>query len=182
MAWNMASTVWKRPLPPTTWIVFVRVLIASVLVISSCSAYPKQSRLFTQAIGRSQTSGAIIPRYLGQSGLAMAQFCSGRKSALDDLETALKEMQSYQNPVGAASAAQMMGVCLMQTGALDRAESYLNIACDFYRRSGMIPYLSRSLSNLAQLFEKENRFKERAENSGGDANHTARMNLMFSSE
>ena len=120
---------------------------------------PEAESAFIQAIGRSQTSGAIIPRFLGQAGLAMAQFFRGHMPALADLEKAMVEMQNYQNPVGAASAAQMLGACLMQTGELDRAEGYLNRACDFYRGTGMIPYLRRGLSMLMQLLEKQNRDK-----------------------
>ena len=121
---------------------------------------PEAESAFAQAIERSQVSGATIPRYLGQAGLAMAQFCSGRVPALQDLEEALEEMQKYQNPVGAASAAQMLGSCLIQRGELDRAESYLNMARDFYQRTKMIPYLSRVLTLLAQLLDQQDRLQE----------------------
>ena len=121
---------------------------------------PEAESAFAQAIERSQVSGATIPRYLGQAGLAMAQFCSGRVPALQDLKEALEEMQKYQNPVGAASAAQMLGSCLIQRGELDRAESYLNMARDFYQRTKMIPYLSRVLTLLAQLLDQQDRLQE----------------------
>jgi transcriptional regulator with XRE-family HTH domain/tetratricopeptide (TPR) repeat protein len=115
---------------------------------------------FKEAIERSETSGAIIPKLLGQAGLAMSQFCNGHVEAIQDLETALVEMQGYNNHVGAANAAQMLGTCLIQSGDPKRAEIYLNMARDFYRRAEMRPYLVRTLSSLAQLFEKQERSVE----------------------
>ena len=51
----------------------------------------------------------------------------------------------------------------MQSGDLERAEVYLNMACDFYRRSEMVPYLVRSLPYLAQLLKGQQRFAEAQE-------------------
>jgi len=48
----------------------------------------------------------------------------------------------------------------MQSGDLERAERYLNMACDFYRHSEMVPYLVRSLASLAQLYERQKRLSE----------------------
>jgi len=113
---------------------------------------------FQEAVGRSETIGAFIHKCLGRAGLAMAQFLGGRADAIQELETGLAEMQGYNHPVGAANVAQMLGACLILSGDLERAESYLNMACDFYRRSEMIPYLIRSLLSLAQLFEEQKHF------------------------
>ena len=52
------------------------------------------------------------------------------------------------------------GSCLMQAGDLERAEHFLNMASDFYRQTEMYPYLVRTLSSLAQLFENQQRFFE----------------------
>jgi tetratricopeptide (TPR) repeat protein len=115
---------------------------------------------FTEAVKRSQLTGAVIPQLLVQAGLAMAQFCEGRLEAIADLETALATMQTYNDPVGAAEAARMLGVCLTQLGDLDRAEAHLQSAADFYRRLEMRPYLVRTLFSLAQLFTQQDRLAE----------------------
>ncbi|HZD09780.1 MAG TPA: hypothetical protein VE553_00410, partial [Candidatus Binatia bacterium] len=118
---------------------------------------------FNEAIKRSQLIGAITSRLLGQAGLAMTQFWSGRAAAANDLETALVEMQGIDNRVGAANAAQMLGACLMQSGDLPRAEETLTTARDFYQGTGMRPYLLRTLSSLAQLYEVQERPAEAQE-------------------
>ncbi len=110
---------------------------------------------FTEAVKRSEMTGAIIPQLLGQAGLAMAQFCGGRIEAIADLETALATMQAYNNHVGAADAARMLGTCLLQLGDLDRAEGHLNRALHFYRQTEMRPYLVRTLFTLAQLYTQQ---------------------------
>ena len=115
---------------------------------------------FTEAVKRSKLTGAVIPQLLGQAGLAMAQFCEGRLEAIADLETALATMQTYNDPVGAAEAARMLGVCLTQLGDLDRAEAHLRSAADFYRRLEMRPYLVRTLFSLAQLFTQQDHLAE----------------------
>lgn len=112
---------------------------------------------FQEAIKRSENSGAIIPQLLGQAGLAMAQFFSGHAEAIQNLEAAMRDLQAHHNPVGAANAAQMLGICLMQSGDLQRAEEFMNMARDFYEQTQMAPYLVRSLSSLMQLFKQENR-------------------------
>lgn len=112
---------------------------------------------FTEAVKRSEMTGAIIPQLLGQAGLAMAQFCGGRSEAIADLEAALVAMQTYNNHAGAADAARMLGTCFLQLGDLDRAEGHLNRALDFYRQTQMRPYLVRTLFTLAQLFTQQGR-------------------------
>jgi tetratricopeptide (TPR) repeat protein len=110
---------------------------------------------FTEAVKRSEMTGAIIPQLLGQAGLAMAQFCAGRIEAIADLETVLATMQAYNNHVGAAETARMLGTCLVRVGDLGRAESHLTWAIDFYRQMDMRPYLVRTLFTLAELFTQQ---------------------------
>ena len=112
---------------------------------------------FTEAIKRSEVTGAIIPQLLGEAGLAMAQFCAGRFEAIVDLETVLAQMQAYNNHVGAAEAARMLGMCLVRVGDLGRAEVCLTRALDFYREVEMRPYLVRTLFALADLFTQQDR-------------------------
>ncbi len=118
---------------------------------------PEATSAFEEAIRRSETTGAIIPELLGQAGLAMSRFCSGRTEAIQDLEAVGTAMQSYHDYVGEADVARMLGTCLVQLGDLERAESYLNTALAFYRRMEMRPYQMRALMSLAQLFEQQNR-------------------------
>lgn len=118
---------------------------------------PEATSAFEEAIKRSEITGAIIPKLLGQAGLAMSQFCSGRVAAIEDLESALADMKTYNDHVGAADVARMLGTCLTESGDLERAERYLSMALDFYRRMEMRPYLVRVLSSLAQLFEQQER-------------------------
>jgi tetratricopeptide (TPR) repeat protein len=112
---------------------------------------------FAEAVKRSEMTGAIVPKLLGQAGLAMAQFFDGRVEAIADLETTLATMQTYNDHAGAAEVARMLGTCLIQLGDLGRAEGYLTKALDFYRQMGMRPYLVRTLFTLAQLFVQQDR-------------------------
>jgi transcriptional regulator with XRE-family HTH domain/tetratricopeptide (TPR) repeat protein len=112
---------------------------------------------FAEAIKRSEMTGAIIPRLLGQAGLAMSQFQNGRVEAIADMETTLATMQTYDDHVGAADVARTLGECLSTLGELDRAEDYLNSALDFFRRMEMRPYIVRTLFALAELFTRQSR-------------------------
>ena len=67
------------------------------------------TQAFEEAIERSKKSGAVIPRLMGQAGLAMAQFCNGSIEAIQDLETAMTSLKRFDNHVGAANAAHMFG-------------------------------------------------------------------------
>lgn len=122
--------------------------------------YPEASNAFERGIERSEISGAIVPRLMSRAGLAMSRFCGGDKSATQDLEAIIGEMQSYQNYLGAANAAHMLGTCLIQTGQLERAEQHLNIALDYYRQLGLRPYLARTLFSLANLYQEETHYPE----------------------
>lgn len=115
---------------------------------------------FAEAVKRSEVSGAVIPQLLGQAGLAMTEFFQGHQEAITEMETVLTTMQSYNDHVGAAEIARMLGTCLIQLGKLDQAEKYLKIAEDFYQRMEMVPYLARTLTGLAQLFTRQERTAE----------------------
>ena len=121
---------------------------------------PAAMAAFEESINRSAVSGAIMPKLMAQSGLAMVRFCVGHNDAIRDLEASVADMQAYQNLVGAANAAQMLGTCLIQSGEWARAEHYLEFAREFYRGSGMRPYLIRTLSALAQLYDQRARTAE----------------------
>ena len=112
-------------------------------------------KAFEESISRSETIGATIHQVLGQAGLAAARFFNGQQSSLRDLQTALNNLQKYQNFVGAASADHLLGICLMNSSKFEDAERHLLMACDFYRKTGISPYLIRSLVTLIQLFEKQ---------------------------
>jgi tetratricopeptide (TPR) repeat protein len=125
---------------------------------------PEAVSAFEKGIERSNISGAIIPLLNGQAGLAMAQFYSGRLEAIEDLEGVVAKMNLYEHYVGAANANFMLGMCLFQLGLLDRAETHITNAVDYYRRSQMRPFLARTLSGLTALLEKQGRLSEAQKN------------------
>ncbi len=109
---------------------------------------------FERGIERSEISGAVIPLLNARAGLARIYFMNGHTSAAEDLENIMSEMRRYGNEVGAAKASLMLGNCLLQTGDLSRAETYLNQAVDYYRQAKMQPFLARALIALSELLEK----------------------------
>jgi tetratricopeptide (TPR) repeat protein len=115
---------------------------------------------FSEAVKRSQASGAIIPQLLGQAGLGMTDFFRGRSAAIGNMEAALATMHAYHDDVGAAAVDRMLGACLLQTDDLGEAEDHFTAALHFYREMGMRPYLVRTLSDLARLFSAEDRTDE----------------------
>ena len=121
---------------------------------------PEAASAFVKGIERSEITGAIIPRLNNQAGLAMVQFYSGRVEAIADLEKVVTEMNRYEHYVGAANANLMLGRCLAQIGAFERAETYLNQAVEYYRRCQMLPFLARAQSSLAELLESVGRTAE----------------------
>jgi tetratricopeptide (TPR) repeat protein len=118
---------------------------------------PEAIAAFREGIERSAISGAVIPKLNGQAGLVMARFFAGDTGAVEEMEGVLTDMRLYQFFVGEANANQMLGACLFQLGALDRAEDHLSRAVDYYRRSEMRPYLAKALSILAAVMEKQGR-------------------------
>ncbi len=118
---------------------------------------PEAVSAFEKGIERSEISGAMIPKLNGQAGLAMAQFSGGRLEAIPDLENVLRDMHRFENEVGAANANYMLGLCFLQLGAFDRAETCLNDALGYYRRSMMKPFLARTVLSAAELLEKQGR-------------------------
>jgi transcriptional regulator with XRE-family HTH domain/tetratricopeptide (TPR) repeat protein len=121
---------------------------------------PDALNAFEKGIERSEISGAIIPRLMSQAGLAMSRFCSGDIGAIQNLEDIMGEMQTYQNYLGAANTAQMLGTCLVQTGQLERAEEHLKAALEYYRQLNLLPYLARALFSLASLHQEQARYPE----------------------
>jgi tetratricopeptide (TPR) repeat protein len=125
---------------------------------------PEAVSAFERGIERSKKSGAIIPMLNGQAGLAMAQFQSGRKDVVEDLESIIANMNLYQHYVGAANANLMLGICLFQLGAIERAETDINYAVEYYRRSQMRPFLAKALLSMTALLEQQGRHSEAQKN------------------
>ena len=118
---------------------------------------PGAETAFKEAISRSEQVGAIIPKLMGESGLAMTHFFQGDTDAILDLEQNLKEMRTYQNMSGEANTAQMLATCLIEYNEIDQADRYLKLALDYYRQAQMIPYLLRALQTKIQLSQKMGR-------------------------
>jgi transcriptional regulator with XRE-family HTH domain/tetratricopeptide (TPR) repeat protein len=113
---------------------------------------------FERGIERSEILGAVMPLLNAQAGLAAIHFMNGDTSAAGDLEDIMSEMHRYGNEVGAANASLMLGTCLLQTGDLSRAETYLNQAVDYYRQAKMQPFLAKALITLSELLKKTGRY------------------------
>ena len=124
---------------------------------------PEAASAFTQAIERSDTSGAMIPKLNAQAGLAMTQFMSGHTDAIKDLEDSVVNMRLYENYVGVANANYLLGTCLQQLGEFERASSNLKQAVDFYRQSKMYPFLSRALRSMGDLMDRQSHPSEAQE-------------------
>ena len=116
---------------------------------------PEAINAFEEAIRRSQFSGAAQVENLGRSGLAIAQFFSGRPDAIQEMETALAKAQALGDQLGAALVSQTLGEILTHSSELDRALNYLNAALDYYRRAELRPYLARGLQSLAAVYEQQ---------------------------
>jgi tetratricopeptide (TPR) repeat protein/transcriptional regulator with XRE-family HTH domain len=116
---------------------------------------PEAAAAFEQGIERSDISGAMIYKLNGQAGLAMTQFISGHPEATGNLEEVVANMLLYEDRIGAANANHLLGICLMQLGESERAGNCLNQAADFYRQSGMHPFLARTLASMAELKDKQ---------------------------
>ncbi len=122
---------------------------------------PEALASFEKGIQRSEFSGAMIPKLNGQAGLAMAQFFAGQRGGCRTTwKPCCRICTAYENEVGAANANYMLGRCLQQLGAFDRAEARLNEAVAYYRRSLMQAYLARTLFALADLLDKLGRPSE----------------------
>jgi uncharacterized protein HemY len=64
------------------------------------------------------------------------------------------------DPYGIALLSRVLGESLVQLGQLERGESYLSAALDYYRRNDMRPYLARALGSLGHLYEKQGRIQD----------------------
>jgi transcriptional regulator with XRE-family HTH domain/tetratricopeptide (TPR) repeat protein len=124
---------------------------------------PEAQSAFEKGIERSALSGAMIPKLNGQAGLAMTRFMSGQAEAIEELEGVIGEMHLYQNEVGAANAAYMLGRCFLQLGALERANTYFTKALEYYRQTQLKPFLARTLMAMAELSEKQGRSSDALE-------------------
>ncbi len=115
---------------------------------------------FGQVVALAELTGATPFKNLGQGGLAIAQFFSGRPEAAPELERALANARAIGDEFGAALFSQTLGEILTQASEMERAERHLTMALDYYRRTDMRPYLARALQSWAQLREKQGRLAE----------------------
>jgi tetratricopeptide (TPR) repeat protein len=115
---------------------------------------PEAVSAFEKGIQSSEISGAIIPKLNGQAGLAMAQFFRGRAEAVQELESVLQQMHLYDNEVGAANANAMLARCYLQLADFERAETHLEAAIEYYRRTQMSPFLARAMMSREELMKR----------------------------
>lgn len=114
---------------------------------------PNAQAEFREAIRESEFSGAAVLENAARAGLAMAQFYSGRGDAIEDLQQAYTRAVAIDDRMGIMTTAQALGGMYAQRGDAARAESYLDMALEFFRRTQMAPALARTLEILAQVYE-----------------------------
>jgi uncharacterized protein HemY len=107
-------------------------------------------------------SGAAQIENTARTGLALAEFMSGRAEAVKDMESTLENARALGDPYTAALLSQTLGESYTQLGELTRAEGYLEAALDYYRPNGMRPYVARTLQSLAALYDRQGRSAEAA--------------------
>jgi tetratricopeptide (TPR) repeat protein len=112
---------------------------------------------FSRGLQRTESVRSETLASLNRAGLAMTEAQSGGDEAAAQLETALAQASARGDQYTEAQVAQSLAQVLLRTGALQRAEEYLNVALTYYRRNGMLPYLVRAVALAAQLYEKQGR-------------------------
>ncbi len=123
---------------------------------------------FDRSMRLAESRGADAFRNQAWSGLAVAQFFSGRAEAINDMESALANARAIDDEYGIAFLAQMLGEAYTRTGEFERAQNYLDAALEYYRRSQMRPYLVRALESVSTLYERQGR-KADAERARAEA-------------
>jgi tetratricopeptide (TPR) repeat protein len=121
---------------------------------------PKATEAFQESIKRSTASGAAHIEHVARTGLGLTQFMAGHPEAVQDLESTLEKARSLGDPYTIAFLSQVLGQAYTQLGDLDRAETHLNAALDYYRANHMRPYIARALQALAEVYEQQGRAPE----------------------
>jgi tetratricopeptide (TPR) repeat protein len=116
---------------------------------------PEAIEAFHESVRRSMLSGAAQIENTARTGLALAEFMSGRAEAVKDMESTLENARALGDPYTAALLSQTLGESYTQLGDFERAEGYLQAALDYYRPNGMRPYVARTLQSLAALYDKQ---------------------------
>ena len=88
-------------------------------------------KAFQESIRRSMISGAAPIENLGRTGLAIAEFLSGRSEAVQDMERTLEKARALGDLFSAALLSQALGQSYTQLGEYERAEGYLADALAF---------------------------------------------------
>ena len=123
---------------------------------------PDAIESFREAIRRSSASGAAQSETMGRTGLALAEFFSGRAEAVQDMERTLKSAHALGDPYVVAFVSQLLGTTYTQLGELEQAEGHLDTALDYFMRNDMRPYVANTLQSLAQLYDRQGRDEDAA--------------------
>ncbi len=113
------------------------------------------AQAFEEALRRSKVSGAEEAEVMGQYGLGMVHYYSGRPEAVQELESALAHARRIGNGYAVAMMAQTLGEISLQSGQIDQALAYLDAALDYYRRNHMRPFLKHTLELMATAWERQ---------------------------
>jgi tetratricopeptide (TPR) repeat protein len=124
-------------------------------------------RAFEEAVRRSKISGAEEIALLGQMGLGLAQFLTGRPEAIQETENALAHAREIGEEYVGALLSQTLGEMYLARGEVQDSIARLTDALQFYRRHQMRPYLSRTLELLADAFERQGE-REKANQARSD--------------
>ncbi len=92
---------------------------------------------------------------MGESGLGMAHYFSGRPEGVQELEQALAHAVKTGKEYPAALLAQTLGEIYLGTDRTAEALTLLDRALDYYRRNHMTPHLERTLGLQATAFERQ---------------------------
>jgi tetratricopeptide (TPR) repeat protein len=119
---------------------------------------PDEARTsFGAGLERTASLRSEFLAYLNRVGLARTDSLSDQGDAVAKLEVVLTQARAFGDQYTEAQIAQSLAELLVRSGDLERADEYLNGALAYYRRNDMLPYLVRSVSLAALLYEKQGR-------------------------
>jgi len=116
-------------------------------------AFESALKLLTDHLSELQRSEILANEV--RAGLAVARFLGGDTGAISDLESTLANADAVGDDYTVAFIAQALGEAYTQLGDFERAKQYLDMALDYYRQNGMVPYLARGLKSLAYWHEQQ---------------------------
>lgn len=131
---------------------------------------PEAAQEFREAIRESKFSGAALFENMGNAGLALANFYSGRVQTTDVLEESYAQAQAMDISMSRLFIAQALSAIYTQRGDTARAELLLNDALAFFRRNEMLPSLPPTLEALGRVYERQGR-PQKAEAARAEAAH-----------